>query len=102
VGAIRKVGTAREQVVRYEPPGHYSYAGLRTGLPIKGYRADVTFTPRPEGGTTVRWHSTFEPLFPGSGAAAKIFLSWMLGRFARRLAVHAEHCPPGCPAHRPT
>lgn len=99
-GAIRRVGPAREQVVRHEPPTDYSYIALATGMPIKNYRADVTFTPTPEGGTTVRWHSRFEGRFPGAGPAVAVFLRWMLGRFARQVARHAEQCGPGCPAHR--
>jgi hypothetical protein len=99
-GAIRRIWPAREQVVAYDPPGHYSYIAL-SGLPIKDYRADVTFTPQPGGGgTAIRWQGRFEPKIPGSGPLIRLFLVQMLGRFARGVARHSERCEPGCPAYR--
>ncbi|MGI8328628.1 SRPBCC family protein [Actinomadura scrupuli] len=98
-GAIRRIWPAREQVVAYDPPGHYSYIAL-SGLPIKDYRADVTFTARPDGGTALRWQGRFEPRIPGTGPLFRLFLTRMLGGFARGVAEHCERCEPGCPAHR--
>jgi hypothetical protein len=98
-GAIRRIWPAREQVVAYEPPASYSYVAL-SGLPVRHYRADVTFTPRPEGGTALRWRGRFEPRIPGTGPLIRLFLTGMLGTFARRVARHCERCEPGCPAHR--
>ncbi|MCW2889641.1 MAG: hypothetical protein QOE54_6899 [Streptosporangiaceae bacterium] len=98
-GAIRRIWPAREQVVAYDPPGHYSYIAL-SGLPIKDYRADVTFAPGTGGGTALRWQGRFEPKIPGTGPLIRLFLTRMLGGFARGVARHSERCEPGCPAYR--
>lgn len=99
-GAIRKIGPTREQVVAYDPPRHYAYIAV-SGLPVKEYRADVTFTERPEGGTAIRWQGRIEPRIPGSGPLIRLFLARMLGGFVQGVARHAERCEPGCPAHAP-
>src|SRR3954454_18964987 len=53
VGAIRALGLgrigSREEIVAYAPPHHLDYTIL-SGLPVRGYRADVRLTP--EGGGT--------------------------------------------------
>ncbi|SEG34663.1 Polyketide cyclase / dehydrase and lipid transport [Thermomonospora echinospora] len=100
VGSIRRVGIAREETVAYDPPKHYAYR-LLAGLPADDYRADITFEPREGGGTAIRWQAQFAARFPGTGPLVRAFMNRMLGRFARGLAAHAEHCRPGCPAHRP-
>jgi Polyketide cyclase / dehydrase and lipid transport len=100
IGSIRRVGLAREETVAYDPPKHYAYR-LLAGLPVDDYRADITFEPREEGGTTVRWQARFTARIPGTGALIRAFMTRMLGRFAQGLATHAERCHPNCPAHRP-
>ncbi|PKK12759.1 SRPBCC family protein [Thermomonospora sp. CIF 1] len=100
VGAVRQMGPAREEAVLYEPPTRYAYRML-AGLPVDGYRADVTFRARPEGGTAVRWQACFTRRIPGTGALMKAVLTRLLSRAAEGLARHAEHCPPSCPARRP-
>jgi hypothetical protein len=37
---------------------------LLSGLPIRDYRAGVTLAPAAEGGTAIRWRSSFRPGFP--------------------------------------
>ncbi len=69
VGAIRSFGVgpirSRERVVAYAPPQHLAYE-LVSGLPVKGYRADVTL--RPDGdGTAITWASTWTAAWPGLG-----------------------------------
>ncbi len=60
LGAIRvfRTGraTSREEIVELEPDRRFSYA-LLSGLPLRGYRADVDLEPR-DGGTAIHWHST--------------------------------------------
>ena len=94
VGAIRRFGTgpgvSREEVIEFDPPRHLAYR-LLSGLPLKGYRADVTVEPRDGGGSTVTWSSSFErATVPGTGGALAAFLKWFLGDTARRLARAAE------------
>lgn len=93
VGAIRVFGggpvRSAEEVVEFEPPHRLAYE-LRRGLPVVGYRADVTLEP--EGaGTRITWSSRFERgRVPGSDG----FVEWFLRRFltdtAKRLARAAE------------
>ncbi|MEY2431379.1 MAG: hypothetical protein QOC92_1104 [Acidimicrobiaceae bacterium] len=78
---------SRERLVELVPGRRLSYV-LLSGLPLRDYRADVDLTPS-EGGTTIRWHSTFAPKRPGTGWLYR----WALGKFirgcVRGLAQHA-------------
>ncbi|HEX2313702.1 MAG TPA: SRPBCC family protein [Thermomonospora sp.] len=98
VGSVRRMGPACEETVAYDPPHHYAYRML-AGLPVDDYRADVTFSPREDGGTTVRWEARFATRVPGTGAPIRLVMTRILGRFARGVAAHAARCDPGCPAH---
>ena len=92
VGALRRFGAGpvrtREEVVEFEPPHRLVYE-MRSGMPIRGYRAEVTLSPW-GAGTEIAWRSRFEPLIPGTGALLRVFLSAMVGDIARRLARRAE------------
>ncbi|GAA4144496.1 SRPBCC family protein [Actinomadura keratinilytica] len=100
VGAVRKIGFAREKVVVYDPPRHYAYV-MASWMPLRGYRADVTLEPSGPY-TLVRWRAVFEPRNRITGAIARTVMRWMMASFARRLAWHAGHCEPGCPARLPS
>jgi uncharacterized protein YndB with AHSA1/START domain len=80
VGEIRRFRKGRvrskERVIALEPPHRFAYEFL-SGLPIRDYRAEVTLDPKPDGGTFVRWHSTFRAKVPGTGWA----MCWSLNRF---------------------
>ncbi|RFU37670.1 SRPBCC family protein [Actinomadura logoneensis] len=97
VGAVRRIGPAKERVVTFERPGHYAYVA-ESGLPIRHYRADVRLAPSGEN-TVIRWSAEIVPLIPGTGAIAAALLRRMLDDFARRVARHCERCRPGCPGH---
>jgi hypothetical protein len=96
VGAIRafrrKRVRSREEVVAFEAPSHLAYR-LLEGLPIKGYRADVTLAETPEGGTAITWHSTFRPTWPGTGWLIRRGLSKFIAQTAADLAAAAEKHP---------
>jgi hypothetical protein len=90
VGAIRsfgKRGVAREEVVAHEPPSHYAYVIL-SGLPVRGYRADVELAADGTG-TRITWQGVFTPKYPGTGWLLQPFLRGFLRHFARGLARHA-------------
>ena len=91
VGAMRKLGVppflSREEVTAYEPPRRYSYV-LRSGLPVRSYRADVTVEPDGDG-SVVTWRGEVEPL-PATGRVMGWYLTRLLRGFARRAARHAE------------
>jgi Polyketide cyclase / dehydrase and lipid transport len=91
LGAIRifRTGrvTSREEIVELIPDRRLSYT-LLSGLPLRGYRADIDLSPDADG-TLIRWHSRFTAARPGTGW----FYRWFLGRFIQRsvngLATHA-------------
>ncbi|GAA1032977.1 SRPBCC family protein [Virgisporangium ochraceum] len=91
LGSIRVFRTgrtvSREEVVELVPGRRFSYA-LLSGLPLRGYRADVDLTPA-DGGTVIHWRSSFTPKVPGTGRIYR----WALGKFIQRcvegLATHA-------------
>lgn len=56
----------REEVVERREPERLSYV-LLSGLPLKDYRAEIDLSARADGGTDVRWHTTFDPKLPGTG-----------------------------------
>lgn len=92
VGAERTFHTGRtaslERLVAYEPGRGLSYE-LLSGLPLEGYRADVTLNPA-RGGTTVRWHSTFRGRRPGTGWLYRLALRRFIGQMVDGLVVAAE------------
>jgi hypothetical protein len=99
VGAIRifRTGrtTSRERVVERVPDRRFSYE-LLSGLPIRDYRADVDLTPD-DGGTLIRWHSTFSAKVPGTGWIYRRALGRFIARTADGLATYAATLPPRMP-----
>ena len=93
VGARRAFHVGRrtsvEDVVMFEPPHHLAYV-LVSGLPVKGYRADVTVAALDGGGAAIDWRSTFRPTWPGSGFLIRRALQVFISRAARSLARAAE------------
>ena len=78
---------SRERVVAFEPPRRFEYE--LTGLPMRDYRAEVTLT-RADGGTDIRWHSTFRPKYPGTGLLMRRQLRKFLATTSEGLAREAE------------
>ena len=94
VGAVRKLGRwpmfGREQITEYDPPRHLGYTIL-SGLPVRGYHADIDLLPVAEGGgTTIRWAGAFEPAVPGTGAALEVMVGRIVHGYARAAAKEAE------------
>lgn len=92
IGALRRFGAGpvvtREEVVGFEPPRRLAYE-LRSGIPVRGYRAEVILTPWGDG-TEIAWHIRFEPRIPGTGPLLRAFLGSVITDIARRLARRAE------------
>jgi uncharacterized protein YndB with AHSA1/START domain len=78
---------SREEVVEVIPDRRVSYT-LVHGMPLRNYRADVDLTPTATG-TSIRWHSTFDPGVPGTGWFYRAVLSAFIARCAKGLAEHA-------------
>jgi hypothetical protein len=80
--------TSRERVVQQVPDRRFSYE-LVSGLPLRGYRADIDLTPVGSGGTDIRWHSTFRAKVPGTGWLYRVVLGRFIQRCVDGLAAHA-------------
>jgi len=96
LGAVRLFTTgrmkSRERVVECRPGEVFAYV-LEAGLPLRDYRAVVTLTPT-EGGTSIRWRSTFRAKVPGTGWLYRQKLGSFIGRTVEGLAVAARGCLP--------
>jgi Polyketide cyclase / dehydrase and lipid transport len=77
---LGRVTRSHEEIVELVPDRRFSYA-LLSGLPLRGYRADVDLEPAAPG-TLIHWHSSFEAKVPGTGW----FYRRVLGSFIRRIA----------------
>ena len=92
IGAIRALGLkrigSREEIVAYDPPHHLGYT-LLSGMPVRGYRADVRIEPDGTGSRIV-WGGSFEPKLPGTAGALRLFFRTAVGGFLKRLAAEAE------------
>jgi hypothetical protein len=95
LGAIRVFRTgrtrSREEIVELVPDRRFSYA-LLSGLPLRGYRADVDLEPH-DGGTTIRWRSHFRAKLPGTGFLFRRFLGGFIQRCVDGLAACAAESP---------
>jgi len=93
LGAIRvfitKVSRAREEIVELVPERRLSYV-LLSGLPLRGYRADVDIAPAASGGAVIDWRASFEPKHFGTGWFWRLFMARVLATTARQLASTAE------------
>jgi uncharacterized protein YndB with AHSA1/START domain len=67
VGAVRvldrKPFHTRERITEWVPGERMAYE-LLEGPRVRGYRSTVTLEATPDGGTTIRWRSTYEHAGP--------------------------------------
>jgi hypothetical protein len=91
LGAVRVFRTgrarSREEIVELVADRRFSYA-LLSGLPLRGYRADVDLEPH-DGGTTIHWRSHFHAKIPGTGRIFRNFLGGFIQKCVDGLAAHA-------------
>jgi hypothetical protein len=92
LGAVRLFTTgrhkSRERIVACRPGQVFAYE-LEAGLPLRGYRAEVTLSPTPQG-TAINWRSTFRPKVPGTGWIYRRELGKFIGRTVAGLAAAAD------------
>lgn len=91
VGSVRAFTYGRyrsvEEVVVSDGPRHFAYV-LRSGLPVRGYRADVRLEPGDEGATAISWHAEFRPVVPFTGPFLRRRLDRFIGTLLDGLAAH--------------
>jgi hypothetical protein len=88
VGAVRilrsgKV-TGRDTIAELIPERRFAYTHA-SSLPVKGYRGEVDLQPA-DGGTSIRWATSFEPKYPGTGWILKRGLSRFIAQMTDGLA----------------
>jgi uncharacterized protein YndB with AHSA1/START domain len=94
LGSTHELAKGRKQrtvetVVELVPERRFSYV-LVSGLPLDDYRADVDLTPTGDGGTEIRWHSTFRAQRPGTGWIFRLVLRRFITTTTEQLAAAAE------------
>jgi len=80
---------SREEVTVFDPPSRFGYR-LLSGLPLRGYEAEITLTDAPGGGTDITWRSQFEPKVPLTGGLFRRALQKFMADTVQRLAREAE------------
>lgn len=92
VGAVRifRRGriAGRDEILGFTPDTAFSYAHLR-GLPVRGYRGEVTLSPN-DSGTEIHWRVSFDPMVPGTGRLLHRALTGFVGKTVRGLASYAS------------
>ncbi len=63
--------TSVEEILEVEEPCRVVYKVV-SGLPAKNYRAEVTLTAAPSGGTSIRWAATWDKTFLGKVVRRKL------------------------------
>jgi uncharacterized protein YndB with AHSA1/START domain len=81
--------TTRERVTAFEPPRRLGYE-LLSGIPVRDYRSEVLLAPTGDGGTEIRWRSTFRQKLPLTGRALRKGLQRFVAETAEGLARAAE------------
>lgn len=79
--------TVREEIVERVPGRRLTYV-LLEGLAVRDYRAEIDLTPT-DGGTKIRWHTTFTAKVPGSGWLYRRALARATRQFVDGLAAEA-------------
>jgi hypothetical protein len=91
VGAVRLLKrpamTLREELTAFEPPEHMAYE-LLSGMPVRGYRAEVRLSEAGEG-SEIQWRSEFDAL-PGVGHLYRWQLQKAFEQITESVARRAE------------
>ena len=77
--------TGRDTVDELIPDRRFAYRNESKQIPVRNYRGVVDLEPAGDG-TTIRWTSTFDPKYPGTGWLVRRGLEKFIGRMADGLA----------------
>lgn len=93
VGAVRRLGapgySVREKILAYDPPNSMGYT-IVAGVPVEGYRADVTLEDSVSGGTRITWVGHFDSARYGLAPVLRSGFKFVVGDLARAAAREAE------------
>jgi uncharacterized protein YndB with AHSA1/START domain len=88
VGTVRVLRsgkvTGRDTIAELVPGRRFAYTH-ESSLPVKDYRGEIDLQPA-EGGTSIRWVSTFRPKIPGTGALVRRGLGRFIAQMTDGLA----------------
>jgi hypothetical protein len=76
--------TGHDTIVELVPDRRFSYTHT-SNLPLRNYRGEVDLEPVAEG-TAIRWVSTFDPKWPGTGWLMRRALDGFVAKLANGLA----------------
>ena len=92
VGTVRVLRsgkvTGRDTIAELVPDRRFAYTH-ESSLPVKDYRGEIDLTPI-DGGTSIRWVSTFAPKYPGTGRLVKRGLGKFIAEMTDGLAAGAD------------
>ena len=90
LGAIRVLERrpfrVRERITEWEPGKRMGYE-LLEGMRVQGYRSSVTLEDAPDGGTLIRWRSTYERAGPVTALLLRLAARDASKRLARAASV---------------
>jgi uncharacterized protein YndB with AHSA1/START domain len=86
---VRRPFRTRERITEWAPGERLGYEVLG-GLRVRGYHATVTLEDAADGGTTIRWRSTYEH----AGPFTALLLRTAIKDTCKRLAKAASHATP--------
>ena len=91
VGAVRLFRAGKvvghDEIVELVPDRRFAYAHT-SNLPVRDYRGEIDLEPTAEG-TAIRWVSTFDPKYPGTGGLVRRGIAKFIAQCAEGLAEHA-------------
>jgi uncharacterized protein YndB with AHSA1/START domain len=91
IGAVRVFRSGkvvgRDTIAELVPDRRLAYTH-ESSLPVRGYRGEVDLTPTGSG-TEIRWVSTFEPRYPGTGRLLRRGLDGFIAGMTDGLAARA-------------
>ena len=79
---VRKPYRVRERITEWEPGRRFGYEML-DGMKVQGYRSEITLEPEPEGGTRVRWRSTYDKASPLTAVLLRLAIRDSVKRLAK-------------------
>ncbi len=85
---VRRPYDLRERITEWEPGERLGYE-LLDGMAVRGYRSTVSLTPAPEGGTLVRWRSTYEHAGPVTALVVRLAIRDACRRLAKAASAQA-------------
>ena len=82
---VKKPYRIRERVTDWVPEQRMGYE-LLEGMKVEGYSATVTLEPTAAGGTTIRWHSTYDKAGPFTALVLRMAVRDSAKRLAKAAA----------------